>query len=479
MTIKNQQRKLCLRPRSGGLELTLALAAGAALLVGCRTQPPPKTFGPNTALHTRYQFGTPLSGPQAADRKLTSAPDLVVQVQFLKLNRWPRAHLPPLAGQSTITINNAAARPTMAFPALSAGAQFGDVNNSATFAALLHSAGVRATLCGQGSAAVWPGMSVAMRLTDAHGLNVHGRDLRQLLALWVWQPPPSGAKAAPVAGLAFEIKRFNTTSRLPTLARQLQVLPERPFVGQRTYGAILPFHFLSGSSPAFAMVIIIRPWANSPQDQALANQARQRIAALTKVHPPVALLNRPDLLVALHHLGTPGVTRASLVYLAGQTDAKLTQDVAAVAQPPVLRALAEAVAADTLRAPFMTAAQLGWTLDKTTYSLLYRMQKVKPLAPQLFVAMELHLGEAAWHVSSLDEIARNLSSRRNYRLRIIKENLIYLEDSSPAARLTAFNWLSRRHLAPAGYNPLADNRARTTALNNAENNAAYLRRIQQ
>ncbi len=479
MTDKITQRELFPRLQPCLLRFVLGLAAGSLLLAGCRTQLPLKTAGPDTAFNTRYQFGTPLTGPQAADNKLTAAPDFMVRAQFLKLNQWPPVHLSSLAGQSTITINNAASRPTMAFPALSAGAQFANVNNSATWTALLHSAGVQATACGQGSAAVWPGVAVAMRLTDAHGLKVQGKDLRQLLALWVWQPKPAAAKAAPVVGMAFEIKRFQTASTPPALARQIQVLPERHFPAPVTYGAILPFHFLSGKSPALAVLITIRPWTNSLRDRAIANQSRQLIAASQNVHHPVPLLHRSDLTVALHHLGKPGITRASLVYLAGQAGAGLTQDVAVVAPPSVLRSLAGAVAANTLHARFMTLAQLGWTLDKTTYLWLYQIQKAKPLAPQLGVALELHLGEAAWHVSSLNEIARHLGSRRDYRLRIIKENLIYLEDSSPAARLTAFNWLNIRHLAPAGYNPLAGNRARNSALNNAENNAAYLRRIQQ
>ncbi len=472
--------QLCLWPlRPSRWSILSGLAVGLLLLSGCQSRLPLKPAGPDTAFNMRYQFGTPLSGPQAMHRKLAAAPDLMVHVQFIKLNQWPKVHLSSLASQSTITINNAASRPTMAFPALSIGAQFANVNSVATWAALLHSAGVTATPCGQGSAALWPGVAVAMRLTDAHGLKVHGKNMHQLLALWVWQPLAAKAMAPVMAGLAFEIKRFQNLSTHPVVSGQMQVVPERLFTATTTYAAILPFHFLSGKSRVLAILITIRPWTHSLQNLAIARQSRRGIAAAQHVHPAVQLLNRPDLMVALGHLGKPGVTRASLVYLAGQTRARLTQDVAVAAQSPVLQALAKAVTANTVHAQFMTVAQLGWALDKTTYLLLYQMQKTKPLGLRLSVALGLHLGEAAWHVSSLDEIARNLESRRAYRLRIIKENLMYLEDSSPGARLTAFNWLNRRHLAPAGYNPLAGNRARNSALNKAENNAAYLRRLQQ
>ena len=37
---------------------------------------------------------------------------------------------------------------------------------------------------------------------------------------------------------------------------------------------------------------------------------------------------------------------------------------------------------------------------------------------------------------------------------LIAENFVSLEDSSPAARTRAFDWLRRRGLAPAGYEPV-------------------------
>ncbi|MGC8541523.1 MAG: hypothetical protein ACP5QA_12970, partial [Phycisphaerae bacterium] len=266
---------------------------------------------------------------------------------------------------------------------------------------------------------------------------------------------------------------------VPTLLGQLQVLRTRKLAIATTYGAIMPFRFLNGDSQAVAMLITISPWTDTPANQLAAKYSRQSVMTTRNFHSPKERLNRPDLIAAIHNIGKLGVRRASLVYLAGQTGAHLTQDVAAVAQTPVLGALVKAVAAQTTHAQTMRVTTLGWVLDKTTYRLLYDMQKTKHLPEQLRIAMALHLGEAAWHASSLDEIARNLDSRRDYRLRVIKENLIYLEDTSPADRLTAYDWLQTHHLAPPNYNPLAGNQARNTALEKAENNPAYMRRIQQ
>ncbi len=452
------------------------LAFLAILMAGCQQNAPLRpNIGPATTFNSNVEFGTPLTGPRKSASLLNDAPAYIVQARFWQLYYFPRVALPSLAAQSTLMINNAARRPTMAYPALSAGARFGIVKSRPAFQTILHAPALKAISCGQDSAAVWPGMAVAMRLTDSSGLAINGTILRQRVALWVWQPQAAPRKV----GFAFEFKQLSATTTVPTLLRQLQVLRTRKLARTTTYGAIMPFRFLDGDSQAVAMLITISPWTNTPANQLIAKNSRQIVMTTRDFHPPKELLNRPDLIAAIDHLGKLGVRRASLVYLAGQTGAHLTQDVAAVAQTPVLGALVKDVAANTIDAQTLTVTHLGWVLDKTTYRLLYDMQKTKHIPQQLRVAMALHLGEAAWHASSLDEISRNLASRQDYRLRVIKENLIYLEDTSPADRLTAYDWLQTHHLAPPNYNPLAGHQARNAALNQADNNPAYMRRIQQ
>lgn len=470
------QHEVCRRGRPLVRCNALLLGFLAILVAGCQQKLPLQSItGPATTFNSNVQTGTPLSGPRKSASLLKNAPGFIVRAQFWQLYYFPRVALPALAAQSTLMINNAAPRPTMAFPALSAGARFGIIKIGAAFHAILHAPAVKAMPCGHASAALWPGLSVAMRLTDSSGLPIHGTVLRQRLALWVWQ-----RKAAPrKVGIAFEFKRLSAAATVPTLLRQLQVLRTRQLTIATTYGAIMPFRFLNGDSQAVAILITISPWTDTPANQLAAKNSRQSVTTTKDFHSPRALLNRPDLIVAIDNIGKPGVRRASLVYLAGQTGAKLTQDVAAVAQTPVLGELVKAVAANTTDAQAMPVTTLGWVLDKTTYRLLYDMQKTKHLPEQLRIAMALHLGEAAWHASSLDEIARNLASRQDYRRRVIRENLIYLEDTSPADRLTAYDWLQTHHLAPPNYNPLAGNQARNAALDKAENNPAYMRRIQQ
>jgi hypothetical protein len=50
---------------------------------------------------------------------------------------------------------------------------------------------------------------------------------------------------------------------------------------------------------------------------------------------------------------------------------------------------------------------------------------------------------------------------------VIAENLSYLEDASPSARVRAYDWLRTRGRAPAGYDPLGTIKERRNALDAA------------
>jgi hypothetical protein len=67
---------------------------------------------------------------------------------------------------------------------------------------------------------------------------------------------------------------------------------------------------------------------------------------------------------------------------------------------------------------------------------------------------------------------RAANSRASLDARLVSENLIYLEDSSPSARVRANDWLAARGRAPAGFDPLGPPRQRREALERALDAAA-------
>ena len=90
------------------------------------------------------------------------------------------------------------------------------------------------------------------------------------------------------------------------------------------------------------------------------------------------------------------------------------------------------------------------------------------LPPELASILAVQTGQAGRTAGSLDEVLGNATSQQDMQNRLAAENYIFLEDSSPSARVRAFDWLVAQHLAPAGYDPLAPARQRRKALDQAE-----------
>jgi len=179
-------------------------------------------------------------------------------------------------------------------------------------------------------------------------------------------------------------------------------------------------------------------------------------------------------------LSVPNGRRSALVFLSDRTDAPVCEDVALAADDQVLAQLAKDVQAKfTTDSTPRDASAIGWTLDLTTLKLLDRLQNAAesgtvsastPALPdEMAAVLASCAGEVGRHGSSLDEVLRGLVNREDLDNRLLAENLIFLEDSSPASRVRAYDWLNERGKAPAGYDPLGSPEERRKALEAAEN----------
>jgi len=138
-----------------------------------------------------------------------------------------------------------------------------------------------------------------------------------------------------------------------------------------------------------------------------------------------------------------------------------------VADNATLQQLSNQIIRSTRGIDMSQAALLGSLLDVTTMQWLAKQQAEGKLSDVLTGVLLEHTGEAGRHSSSLELVCKNLSSQADLRTRLIAENLIYLEDSSPASRVRAYDWLAARGQAPAGYDPLGPARQRRDALEKA------------
>lgn len=81
--------------------------------------------------------------------------------------------------------------------------------------------------------------------------------------------------------------------------------------------------------------------------------------------------------------------------------------------------------------------------------------------------LTIHAGEVGRHPATMQDVLKSAADQDSMIVRVTSENLLFLEDSSPASRVRAFEWLSTRGLAPAGYDPLGPARQRRAALERA------------
>jgi hypothetical protein len=259
-------------------------------------------------------------------------------------------------------------------------------------------------------------------------------------------------------------------------ARELAVLQSIPVTEATSIALMIPFRYSDGRSQAVLALIHASPGTESPELQAalarcaadLARSASEASARSTRPAPGAAAL--PGFEASLAALEEPGSRRAGLVYLASETDAPVCGDCALVCDDMTLGQLAQQVrqrATTTAATTQPTTESLGWALDAAALSLMSELQSDNKLPPELLAVFIRHAGQAALNGGLVQEIVSGAGARMDFEQRVQAENFVALEDSSPGARVRAFDWLSAQGKAPGDYDPLASPKERRAALSKA------------
>jgi hypothetical protein len=242
---------------------------------------------------------------------------------------------------------------------------------------------------------------------------------------------------------------------------------------------IVPFGFTGSTSKALLLYVEVVPGA--PDDAAHADAVRRALADAARAasgatrHGGPATTGasladdvRAGAFAVLARADDESGLRAALLYLADRTDSPAAADVALVADGPTLAALSKAIGdAATKTDPKLAAADPGWLVDRTTLGLLSQRLSTEALAPELTAALVRRAGDLARRPDGLADLLKTASGTTDLDNRIEAENLIALEDSAPAARVRAYDYLASRGKAPAGYDPLGPARERRAALEKA------------
>jgi hypothetical protein len=407
---------------------------------------------------------------------------LSVGVRVIALEQLPAEALEPLAARARLIAATRSGTPVVAAAKVADGARVGIGDASASFREQLESGaiggnatlGVRATALPAGATAEFEAADPSSRPYRSVSVAISrpadaAPPAKLRMALVVEDLPP----AAVASSSDSEETPIPARETLPQ--RETVLLDDIPFEGALQAVVVVPFRLPPAPHPALAFLIDVAPGSDEPahaEALATAAAALQASAAAVAQGPQLALLSTDDsagLTSAVRALAQPQSRRPALVFLTTQANAPLCGDVALTCDDDVLAVLAGRIWQHASRDTLQSPQAFGWALDYLTLQMLTEMLSNEQVQfpPELAAVLARHCGEAGRRASSLEEILKGAKSQKDLNNRLIAENLIYLEDSSPASRVRAYDWLGASGSAPQGYEPLGPVNQRRDALERA------------
>ena len=460
-----------------------AAALALALAGGCAA-PPARSPQPLLRVASEVHAGTLLSGPRPQPPAAPLADPWALEVAFAYAEELPSVRSEPLSASAREVVAEGAE------PMLQAR---GELVLEVRRADGLHGIGPERWR-EERVEALWPGTTAIVRAErEGRGSEFpHARWER--LALEVGRS--AGEPGALEVALALEgwatprpsedelEHSDDSPARPPELAavrRREQVVLERaPSPGAGPL--VLLFPAPARTSPRGGFVVTLAARVPAADDAVFAARLESARAELEdsqrETHVRASLFTRPESFRAeveralrdLEHAERP-----ALLLLARSSAAPLAEDLALCADDATLaecrqfvrqRARENAVPADD-------PAAFGWFLERSVLAWLAARAgaEERALEPELESLLLRRTGELGRFPDLVLEAIDACAGLVALDEHLVRENLIFLEDAHPAARVRAFDWLVERDRAPEGYDPLASRDARRSALARAEDAA--------
>jgi hypothetical protein len=487
----------------------LAALAILAAMAGCAgsRQPQRPLAPPSLLTQSRTFLGTPLSGPLVEDTPMAgdratlalAAPD--VTVSFFAMDKMPADIYPPLGPQVRLIVATLADSPVVPLARLTGAVRLIDGEPGEKILA-----DVAAGQFGP-SALIWtghglllPGATVAFAVAEPAATDsVSGQSARRRMEVDLYQeasaitpqaailmhdfvdtaPPREIEEAFTKSQAALAPGRRGVTARPPPVEvpppefqSEIALFDRQP--APDAFALAAPMKFENSTSQAILAVVQISPGSSDDAHQKRVAEALAEIQIASDAAARQAKrigsdpADWPGLSSAVESLAFAGRQRAGLVFLSQQTGAQITQDVVLAADEAIASHVAGAAAAAITAAPTARdRAAIGWILERTTLRMLMQMQSDGKLPPELAAILAARAGQAGRSNGTLEEVLGNATGLQDLQNRLAAENYIFLEDSSPAARVRAYDWLTTRRLAPPGYDPLGPSKDRRAALEQA------------
>ena len=417
-----------------------------------------------------------------------------MRVRLVSLESMPLSLGKPLGLEARFIATTRLGVPVLPSSRLTRGTRVALLDEGASFESILPVETGRSADIGEARFALPVGVTVSLNASEAIGevadlvtggtlrrgveLSLHRPAARQVvLSLTIDDlagPEPELTNDEEPADAPGASTRPAPVPAAPVPQRELALLELAMPAGRLAVAVIVPMQFGQGEGEGTAAMIEIEEGSDDPEHAlavtaALEDIRRSAGAAATRPSvSPVASSEWAGMLVAVSALDNPERRRTALAYLTGQAGANFCSDVVLTADEAILADLADTVRAAVAALPApLSADGMGWLLDRAAFEHVARLMSKETLPDELRSVLAFHFGEAGRQAGSMEEVARGLGSRRDFDTKLIEENLIFLEDSSPSSRVRAYDWLNARKLAPLGYDPLGDPRERRKAIERA------------
>jgi hypothetical protein len=455
------------------------LLAACLLLTACAASHRPPPFEIHTARTlASYHFGTPLSGQATGDvSKIDFQAPLELQMNWFSLERYNCTFLPLVASQASLVTARLADQAVLPTTSLTSNARVEWLGAADPKHAVLLANPSRIFPIGRAQAILPAGITASFRAVETGGYADHtlGRPEPRYVELDIARIPGASANSPEQLQVALAIQDNPVNSPdnlgypLGVYQREVAILNHPLTKPPISVLLVVPFSFAGPYNHAVGIFLTLTAAGPNAQNAIAQCKADLQVPQAIESGPLWTLgLHR-----ALRELDDPERRRAVLVYLAEQGDASICEDVAMLADDSLLQQIAESIKSDAPAAiDAANLPQYAWVLDRSAVEALQPHLTKADLPPELFAVLTQHFGEPGRHSAALDDIMHSCTGEQELQTRLVAENYIYLEDSSPSSRVRAFQWLSARKLAPAGFDPLGSPKARREALDQALSGAA-------
>lgn len=463
------------------------------VLSSCATHKPPSPLSAE-GIKTRHghYVGNPLAGAQSVPQPFIQQDVLAVRIRLIGMEQPVAPVLEPLAAHARLLATIEGDNPFLATPSVTQPARYGMGVEAEAFVRetqagnrgrTIELADFRGVVCA--GVTTYQELSVGSAATgDARRLRV--AVYRPALAAGATNEPaprpielallvqtPQTPLPEPAATPPADAPATPTAESVPT--RETALISQPMDATGQSVVLLTPFTAAGTQLQSIAAIIELSlPSADRAFEDAagamLADlQAAASAATTRQAAPPPGALDKPFLTSVIDAMAYGENRRAAIVYLAGRTDARLAEQTAMAADDDFLNQFSLSIADAIGRQDQWTPQQAGWQLDRIGFESLARTAIKKRLSPELTGVLIALAGEAGRSPAAMEQILTNLSTRTDFENRLIAENFIALEDSSPAARVRAYDWLKAHGRQPAGYDPLGDPKQRSAAIEKALN----------